>query len=93
MQKKKADGPTEPQQPAKKHKGPSSSKAISSSQTSSAEPPKQYTMSSDAIPMATKSVDPVVLKDEISAQGAKVKDLKSAGAEKVNNYWCVTYVM
>ena len=62
-QKKKAEGPTDPQQPAKK-RPPTIPEATTATK-------------------ATTSGDPEVLKQQIDAQGGKVRDLKSSGAEKV----------
>ena len=62
-QKKKAEGPAEPQQPAKKMKP-----------TAEATP---------TISMETMPSDPEALKQRIDAQGTKVRDLKTSGAEKV----------
>ena len=61
-QKKKAEGPTDPQQPAKKR------------------PP---TIPDAAVATTTTSGDPEVLKQQIDAQGNKVRELKSGGADKV----------
>ena len=63
FQKKKAEGPAEPQQPAKKMK-----------------PPIEAT---PAVAMEIESCDPEALKQQIDAQGDKVRELKSSGAEKV----------
>ena len=63
FQKKKAEGPAEPQQPAKKMK-----------------PPVEAT---PTVAMEIESCDPEVLKQQIDAQGGKVRELKSSGAEKV----------
>ena len=65
QQKKKAEGPTDPQQPAKKR------------------PP---TIPETTAVVATTSSDPEVLKQQIEAQGTKVRDLKSSGADKVCCY-------
>ena len=62
-QKKKAEGPAELQQPAKKMK------------------PTAETM--PTVSMETMPSDPEALKQQIDAQGTKVRDLKSCGAEKV----------
>ena len=61
QRKKKAEGPTDPQQPAKKR------------------PP---TIPETA---ATTTADVEALKQQIDAQGIKVRELKSSGAEKVWN--------
>ena len=58
-QKKKAEGPAEPQQPAKR------------------KPP------SEPVAMETPARDPEALRQEVEAQGNKVRELKSSGAEKV----------
>ena len=65
MQKKKAEGPTDPQQPAKKHKGP---EAVA---TPPAATPTPAMASAEG------------LSKEIEAQGSKVRELKSASADKV----------
>ena len=64
QQKKKAEGPTDPQQPAKKC-------------------PPTIPDAQPSIASETTSGDPEVLKQQIEAQGNKVRDLKSGGADKV----------
>ena len=84
-QKKKADGPTEPQQLAKKHRlAPSSESGIG--QVTTAEDVTKPYVTSDSLPLAPLAkgdMDPDKLREEISAQGLKVRDLKSSGADKV----------
>ena len=67
LQKSKADGPTDPQQPAKKKPPPEDTE-------SSSTPP---------VSMATPSSKPEDLLKEIAAQGDKVRVLKAAKADKV----------
>ena len=69
LQKKKAEGPTDPQQPAKKQKIPPA-EPIAAMTTPTGTP-------------ATHTNGPDVLKAEIEAQGSRVRELKSAGADKV----------
>ena len=65
QQKKKAEGPTDPQQPAKKR------------------PPVIPEATPPVATGTTSDGDPEVLKQQIEAQGNKVRDLKSSGADKV----------
>ena len=64
QQKKKAEGPTDPQQPAKKR-------------------PPTIPEATPPVAVGTTSGDPEALKQQIEAQGNKVRDLKSGGADKV----------
>ena len=45
------------------------------------------------VAMETKPSDPEALKQQIDAQGAKVRDLKGGGADKVCEGWCHVTVM
>ncbi len=78
VQKKKAEGPTDPQQPAKKIKAAKEEVVVPvSTPTSNLSAP-------DPVVMATGgSTDADKLKAEIDAQGAKVREIKGTGADKV----------
>ena len=73
MQKKKADGPTDPQQPAKKQKLPTEPMATPTIATPTVDTPTGDTPTGAA------------LKAEIEAQGSKVRELKTSGADKVRH--------
>lgn len=64
LQKKKADGPAEPQQVAKR------------------KPP------AEPVAMGTLPQDPEALRQEVEAQGSRVRELKTSGAEKVRGWRC-----
>ena len=76
LQKKKAEGPTEPQQPAKKQK------LQAPAAMATPQPPDPAPKSHDQPDGASAEADR--LKAEIEAQGSKVRELKASGAEKVS---------
>jgi len=81
-QKKKAEGPTEPQQPAKKHRGSTETTPTNSaSLTTPADAPATAATPTPALGAA--SGDAAALKESITAQGSKVRELKTSGADKV----------
>lgn len=85
LQKKKADGPTDPQQPAKKQKLPPAPATMATTESADATP------KSHDQPDGKSGADK--LKAGIEAQGNKVRELKGSGADKVRMYihMCVQF--
>ena len=76
LQQKKADGPTDPQQAAKR-------KPPAEAQTT---PPEVVPIAMTTTPSA---VNADALKQQIDSQGLKVRELKASGGTKVTHCICV----